>query len=226
MTTRIFILLAMLFVHLRAMVPCSTVQECRYQGCIQPALEGNFFGCNCVMNQMENSADGSSDTRCYAGEDEEMIDSGRCVYSTDYGISFQYCPCRTSCPAGQYLDGCQCQPCPSGHFCTHSHAKRCTICENDEYEEHACTASADTVCRSCTQCQDGTFQLQACTKHSNTRCGLCKYCKQGYYTAVPCTNLTDAECSPCSVNNWCPGNGIMYEPIKVGSKIYRDPNSI
>lgn len=207
-------------------VPCTTIQDCKYQGCIQPALEGNFFGCNCATDQIENSADGSLDTRCYPGDDDEVFLPSQCVYSVDYGLSFQYCPCQTSCSEGQYLDGCHCQPCPPGHFCVHSHAKICTQCASNEYQVRACTEGSDTICRPCTQCGEGEYQLRPCTSHRDGRCVSCQYCTVNYYAAAPCTNETNTECAPCKGGNWCPGNQIMYEPIGPGSKIYRDPNSL
>ena len=121
----------------------------------------------------------------------------------------------TSCPVGTFCNirgQCQqCPPCPAGSFCDESGScaacpaerfaslpnstscSRCSACDLNQYEESACNATHDVVCRQCAAGQ--YFQKEAActdTKYVNNECAdfqhygaLCRAsgrvnCKQNY----------------------------------------------
>lgn len=188
-----------------AFVPCSTLQDCRYQGCAQAPIEGNFFGCNCAPNEVQGGPDGATETHCYRGDDDQPVESHHCVYSTNFGITFEHCPCHTSCPRGQYLDGCRCAACPPDHTCDGLSPPCPTSCSAGLYLD-ACQCKpcptgsfcTQSTARKCKVCGNETFEAIMCTQSQDTTCAACSVCSDGSFESSQCSEFKNRRCSECT----------------------------
>jgi hypothetical protein len=191
-------------VHVHTFALCSTFQDCQYEGCAQSALEGHFFGCNCKLNEVQNTFESTMDTHCYNGDEDQPIQPSHCVYSNNYGISFEHCPCRSSCPIGQFIENCNCKTCPEDHTCD-GHSPPCaTTCAAGQYlDECQCKACPpNSFClnltyTSCDSCEDGFFELSPCTAISNRKCSKCNECPYNFFRVQSCTATRATECKEC-----------------------------
>ncbi|XP_015771235.1 PREDICTED: uncharacterized protein LOC107349564 [Acropora digitifera] len=92
--------------------------------------------------------------------------------------------CRLlKCSAG-YHSVCQsngqprCKQCSDGFYSSHASRKkacrRCSHCEDNEFEVHPCSPTSDVVCQKCRECSSRfEFVLKSCTRTSDTICGNC-----------------------------------------------------
>ena len=92
--------------------------------------------------------------------------------------------CRlVKCSAG-YHSVCQsngqppCKQCSDGFYSSHASrkktCKRCSHCEDNEFEVHPCSPTSDVVCQKCRECSSRfEFVLKSCTRTSDTICGNC-----------------------------------------------------
>jgi hypothetical protein len=166
--------------------------------------------------------DSSTGVITYLGAVNTAAPYGKCWYH-DWDANVWYCPlpCKTSCPAGQYVLSCACTACPVEKYKTladGSSCLSCTTCSSETYQTTACTSTANRVCSSCAAtCSAGTYETTACTSTTNRVCNpcpagtyassagatTCTLCPIGTYTS----SGSSTSCTPCPQNSYTPSTG-------------------
>eukprot|EP00960_Hanusia_phi_P013820 405384-Hanusia_phi.AAC.2 len=169
--------------------------------------------------------------------------SGQCVLcpgcpAGEYRLSCAgtnpgYCtPCSTSCPSGQYLEGC-------GGLSSGS-CQACASCPTGSYRM-SCGGREPGTCSYCDHCGEG-FRASGCGGLSAGSCVACASCPAGQYRAG-CVGVDEGECWPCTqcsifkVNVGCGGvspgacadyatcpadDGYVYKCTQVSGKTFQN----
>jgi hypothetical protein len=148
------------------------------------------FSCACKPGFTGNGVTCQACTTCAAGQ----YQTAACTTTTDTA-------CNT-CPAGcaACSDGTTCSACAPGYHLAGNACVACSTCGAGQFQQSACTATADTVCGTCSTCGAGQYRTAACGGSSDTTCSACATCGAGQYQTTACGGTNNATCAGCDVD--------------------------
>lgn len=145
--------------------------------------------------------------RCSNCDDDEY-DAGGCSGLQDRDCQQCHSSCELECSDGT-PGGCA--SCGAGFFDNGAECQACSVCDNDEPETQACTATSDTACGGCfvgcvdSGCSgplpDDCFGCDTgywdAGDGESTSCTACSACSVGTFVDVSCGVDYDTDCTSC-----------------------------
>jgi hypothetical protein len=178
--------------------PCTHANQCNYDTCGQSVYYNSMaavYGCNCVNYYQKTQyiitgptsssgtfsmSLGGTCSHCFKGQDG----------------SYSWCPCPSSCPAGQYVLNCDCTTCSTGSYCTGSAQK--TNCFAGTYNSN----TGSSALQACLPCSVGTYS-------NSSGASICIECTPGTFGTIQGGTSFQSACNNCPVNSYCTGGSHM-----------------